>query len=97
MSYFRGSEKFHSHFRCIPCSANDEATDRVTEIFLELYHQSPEEYRRDDRWRRPPPTLHSTTNRDFKPMLEVFSDEQSVRLVLERLNMYRNNLRRKDF
>lgn len=86
LTYFRNraSTKFKM-LRAIPTDPTNESVVETVRYIDELYKQTPEEYASDTRWRDLPPHGDEKVLRTYQGVLEVFSQPQNVRAVLERL------------
>jgi tRNA dimethylallyltransferase len=93
MMYFRKSKKLNPVFRAIPSLPTMESAERTTEIILELFKMTPEEYAKDPRWRDPIPIVGSKANREYKSKQEVFGNVENVKLLLARLETERGRLK----
>jgi len=93
MMYFRRSKKLNPVFRAIPSLPTAEAAEETTQILLELYNMTPEEYAADTRWREPIPIVGSKANREYKTKQEVFGNVDNVKMLLERLEAERKRLK----
>jgi hypothetical protein len=93
MMYFRKSKKLNPVFRAIPSLPTIESAERTTEIILELFKMTPEEYAKDPRWREPIPIVGSKANREYKSKQEVFGNVENVKLLLARLETERGRLK----
>lgn len=92
LTWARRSHRLAPLLRFVPADAVDSDTDRLVGIFLELYHQTPEEYVRDDRWRATPPPLNSTKHRTYVSALEAFAQVSACERVLSELASCRRTL-----
>lgn len=88
MTWFRNSERLNKTFRVVPSGMFEEFNDVMANLLLELYHQTPEEYEKDDRFRAPLPTAtKAETNllKEYHVEFEVFDKPENVKFLLQTL------------